>query len=156
MTRQQFAVVALAVTGLAVTVGGIVALRRELDMIRTWIPVPANVNRAWVQEHHGDDDESGFTVGYEFTFNYGGQDRRAQANSPDTHSRAGAEKLVSAHFVGSGATIRVNPANPDEVNPNLDANPATLAGPLWLILLGVTLLLLAPPLWLLAKPQDLW
>jgi hypothetical protein len=110
-----------------------------------------------MENRSGDDsDATSFAVGYEFAFSYGGSDHHAKAYSPDTHSRTGADKLIAAHYVGSGGEIRVNPANPEDVNPNLGSNPATLAGPLWLILAGVTFVLLAPPLWLLAKPQDNW
>jgi hypothetical protein len=154
---KPIAVLALAVTGLVLTVWSIWSLHQELETIRTWVPVPASVTRSWVEEHHGDErDYAGYTVGYEFAFNYGGEDHHAKTFSPNIHSRSGADTLVSTHYVGSTATIRVNPANPDDVNPNLDRNPATLAGSLWLVLGSMTLVLVALPLWLLAKPQDLW
>ena len=146
---------AAIVIGFAIVAAGYFLLRAKLEQVRTWPIVQAYIVKSSAEERH-DEETTRYAVRYVFDYTYAGQPRRAQFFSPATYSQLGAELLVGRHQEGTFVWISVNPANPGQVDPNLGRNPASLAGPLWVMLAGVAIMLMTPPLWLTLTAPEAW
>ena len=131
--------------------------QKRLGYIEKWKRVDAQVGRAWMEEESGDESTS-YTANYELSYTVDGKALRVFLRSEDPLlvSAEVVQARLARHAPGTRGEIFVDPDNPSEARLNLGRNAVTLGWPLWLLLGGGSMLLIAISLWLMGTPGVVW
>ena len=109
-------------------------------------------------EEKSDEESTSYSANYEVGYTVDGKTLRASVRSEDPFLNGAAvvQARLARHAPGTRGEIFVNPDNPSEARLNLGRNAVTLGWPLWLLLGGGSMLLIAASLWLMGTPGVEW
>ncbi len=130
-------------------------------MIRTWKPVEVEVIRNWMETHEagaGGEESTSYSAHYELAYTVDGKTIRSTARSEDAFlgGPQPVQTRLSRLRAGTRGVAYVNPNDPSKVRPDLDKNINIIALPLWLLVVGVSQLLIGLSLWFMGTPTVFW
>jgi hypothetical protein len=104
------------------------------------------------------EESTSYSAHYELTYTVDGKSMRSTARSEDV-LLGGPEPVqtrLNRHSPGTHGVAYVNPNDPSQVRLDLGKNINVIALPLWLSLVGGSLLLIGISLWFMGTPTVFW